>query len=72
MPRPVFLTTTKRGEEYIAIFGDQDILGEAGIEDLHKALRAGANPMMRKGVLTISEEHIERRLRELRAAKERA
>lgn len=65
MTRHVFLSTTKRGDEYVAIFGDVDVLGEAGIEDLRKAIRANAKAVMRRGVITVSEEHLERRIHEL-------
>jgi len=63
--RHVFLSTAKHGDDYVAIFGDLDILGEAGIDDLRKAIRAGAKTVMRRGVVTISETHLERRIHEL-------
>ena len=63
----VFLTTAKRGDEHVAIFGDLDILGEAGIEDLRKAIRANAKAVMRRGVVTISKEHLDRRIHEIEA-----
>ena len=61
----VFLSTAKRGDEHVAVFGDLDILGEAGIEDLRKAIHANAKAVMRRGVVTISKEHMERRIHEL-------
>ena len=67
MTRHVFLSTAKRGDEYVAIFGDVDVLGESGIEDLRKAIHANAKTVMRRGVVTISKEHLERRMHELDA-----
>ena len=61
----LFLSTAKRGDEYVAIFGDVSVLGDAGIEDLRKAIRANAKAVMRRGVVTISKEHLERRIHEL-------
>jgi hypothetical protein len=63
--RHVFLSTAKHGEERVAIFGDLDVLGEGGIEDLRKAIRAGVKTVMRRGVVTISKEHLDRRIHEL-------
>lgn len=65
MTRHVFLSTAKRGDEFVAIFGDVDVLGEGGIEDLRKAIRANAKTVMRRGVVTISQEHLERRIHDL-------
>ena len=67
MTRHVFLSTAKRGDEFVAILGDADVLGESGIEDLRKAIRANAKAIMRRGVITVSEEHLERRIRELKS-----
>lgn len=63
----VFLSTAKRGDEYVAIFGDKDILGESGIEDLRKAIRANAKTVMRRGVITISKAHLDNRIKEIKA-----
>lgn len=65
MARHVFLSTAQRGDEYVAIFADQDILGEGGVDDLRKAVRAHSKAVMRRGVVTISKEHLDRRIREL-------
>jgi hypothetical protein len=65
MTRHVFLSTAKRGDEFVSIFGDVDVLGESGIEDLRKAIRANAKAVMRRGVVTISKEHLERRIHDL-------
>ena len=65
MTRHVFLSTAKRGDEFVAIFGDADVLGDSGIEDLRKAIRANAKAVMRRGVITVSKEHLERRIHEL-------
>jgi len=65
MTRHVFLSTAKRGDEFVAIFGDLDILGESGIDDLRKAIRANAHAVMRRGVVTISKSHLDRRICEL-------
>jgi hypothetical protein len=67
MTRHVFLSTAQRGNEYVAVFGDLDILGEAGVEDLRKAIRANAKAIMRRGVTTVSKEHLERRIHDLEA-----
>ncbi len=61
----VFLMTAQRGDEFVAVFGDQDVLGETGIEDLRKAIRANARAVMRRGVITVSKEHLDRRIQEL-------
>ncbi len=61
----VFLMTAQRGDEYVAVFGDKDILGESGIADLRNAIRANAKAVMRRGVITVSREHLERRIEEL-------
>ncbi len=61
----VFLMTAQRGDEFVAVFGDQDVLGETGIEDLRKAIRANARAVMRRGVITVSKEHLDRRIHEL-------
>lgn len=65
MARHVFLSTAQRGDEYVAIFGDKDILGDAGIDDLRNAIRVGAKAVMRRGVITVSKEHLERRIHDL-------
>ena len=65
MTRHVFLSTAKRGDEFVAILGDADVLGDAGIEDLRKAIRANAKAIMRRGVITMSKEHLDRRIHEL-------
>ncbi|MBU6475744.1 MAG: hypothetical protein KGL10_01395 [Alphaproteobacteria bacterium] len=61
----VFLMTAQRGDEYVAVFGDQDVLGETGIADLRNAIRANARAVMRRGVITVSKEHLDRRISEL-------
>ena len=66
MTRHVFLSTAQRGDEFVAIFGDVDVLGESGIEDLRNAIRANAKAVMRRGVITVSKEHLERRIHELK------
>ncbi len=65
MTKHVFLTTAKRGDEFVSIFGDVDVLGESGIDDLRKAIRANAKAVMRRGVITVSKEHLKRRIHEL-------
>lgn len=54
-----FLKTTEKDGHVLALIGDQDVLGEGGIDSLRKAFNAHASPLMREGVMALTKEQVQ-------------
>jgi hypothetical protein len=63
--RYVFLRTAEHDGQVVALIGDQETLGEAGVRSLRLAFTAHAAPISRAGILTMTVEQLRERMPEL-------